>query len=287
MQRNVLHGAQCSNQPDPRLQVYAQVSPGCWLPVGALACKGGGAGSTVTLQLSCFNDDAARPWYATARLGSNVSDGSVAFTRMREQFAAFWAALPALHKAPMRAHLARSQLMPKLLPPPPPALVAADVRRKLDALQAASRQWLEACSTVAQRRMEERAQCVPHPAQQRRLSACTDARRHAAHTGAPLSPSICAPYRPRHSKLVSFELANGAKVSLESVPPRVMERMTPAEVIESATTSAAELLAMELASQVRAFCIALPAQLGHSCDAAYIVRALNLQSPPCRGGRGA
>lgn len=58
--------------------------------------------------------------------------------------------------------------------------------------------------------------------------------------------------RPRLPTLVSFELANGAKVSLENIPPRAVERMTAAEVIAAATNGAAELLAMELASQVRA-----------------------------------
>lgn len=156
------------------------MSPGCWLPVGALACKAGGAGGAVTLQISCFNEAPARPWYATARLASNLTDGSVAFTRMREQFAAFWAALPPLHKAPMRAHLARAQLVPRLLPPPPPALVAADVRRRLDALQVAARQWLEACSAAAQRRMKLHALCVPPLALCCKISPCT-ARNAALH----------------------------------------------------------------------------------------------------------
>jgi hypothetical protein len=132
------------------VQVYSEVKPGDWRPIGALSCKAFGKSDAVTLHLSCYNDDTARLWYTLARSAAAPSKLSAGFSQMKEQFLAWYASVPHLHQVAMRAHLHRQGLLLSALPPAPPALASPAVQQMRAALQKQARSRLEACRVAAE-----------------------------------------------------------------------------------------------------------------------------------------
>jgi hypothetical protein len=141
------------------LQVYAEVKLGAWRPIGALSCKAFGKSDAVTLHLSCFNDETARPWYTLARSAVAPLEPSAAYSQMKEQFLAWYVSVPHLHKLTMRAHLHRQGLLLSALPPPLPSLAAPKVQQMRTALQKQARSRLEACRAAAEEHCARLSDC--------------------------------------------------------------------------------------------------------------------------------
>jgi hypothetical protein len=80
-----------------------------------------------------------------ARSSAAPCEPSVAYSHMKEQFLAWYTALPQLHKAPIRAHLLRQGLLQSALPAAPLSLVPPAAQQMRGALQKLARRQLEAC----------------------------------------------------------------------------------------------------------------------------------------------
>jgi hypothetical protein len=124
----------------PCLQVYAQDVEQGWLPIGYLYSKQGG--EAVLLVITCLHAAAMQPWYSAARSSAMLAEHSSAYQRMRQQFFAFFANLPALHKQPLRAYMLKNSQLPRLVPGPQPPIVPQAVKQMLERLKIqVKRKW--------------------------------------------------------------------------------------------------------------------------------------------------